>query len=434
MKNAENELNEKYLQTFDTIFPVYYAFDNILCNISEKNELDFHNLLNDDPHRILIFEPKRNILMSNSNYTTRRFAFSSEANGFISAEKAKINILTEFLNAKLDESNSKKKSLISLMKEYGFLLPITTYERISYDDIVQLIKRLKITVELLDALSKKEICDYEKILALTMTLLLATPIEIRLHGFTYTSYVNDYYRLIHTDNLYLYHNNSLGFYKGEYEKSEKLMTELVSILHNNDNTFCSEEYKINLYDKYEEKELKKSDEIAELETTNIEDNIRNKLYYTNKILFDICQNTDNIKKDILKIVFFINYYEENVGEMKSCTKDKVVHYGTPNLEKFTDEMKKELLGIAKNLVAQEINHNIKDLQPYFDAAKCQFTWKFNSLLEALYFSLSFHHGAMKMYRCCPKCNDYFLINRSNEKKMYCENCRDKKKSNKSKTN
>ena len=95
-----------------------------------------------------------------------------------------------------------------------------------------------------------------------------------------------------------------------------------------------------------------------------------------------------VDDDILRttIDFYYNY-QKKVGVIKDITINKISHHASPKYENFSDEMKAALLKIAKATLSDEINANLQGISPQFNSDTLSPSWRLNSLLEALYFSV-----------------------------------------------
>lgn len=92
-------------------------------------------------------------------------------------------------------------------------------------------------------------------------------------------------------------------------------------------------------------------------------------------------------------------------------------------ENFSDDMKEMLVKIARIVISEEINANLKNICPQLEINALAPTWKLNSLLEALYFSVFYMKPGVELYKECenPNCKHekYFLINATVTNKKYC---------------
>lgn len=84
-------------------------------------------------------------------------------------------------------------------------------------------------------------------------------------------------------------------------------------------------------------------------------------------------------------------------------------------------MKVAVIEIAKFLIKEEINYNIKDIHPVYNPETMTPSWKVDSLLSAVYFSIFYLKPDLELYRPCdnPRCGRYFLVNTTSTRKRFC---------------
>ena len=103
-----------------------------------------------------------------------------------------------------------------------------------------------------------------------------------------------------------------------------------------------------------------------------------------------------------------------------------------NYDNINEDMRDALIKIATDVVKTEINYNIQNVTVQFDPLNTHcLKIKFNTLLEALYYSLAFCYKADKTYKRCEKCDTFFLISLGDSKRTNCGNKRDHNKKSKS---
>lgn len=92
-----------------------------------------------------------------------------------------------------------------------------------------------------------------------------------------------------------------------------------------------------------------------------------------------------------------------------------------NSNNFSEIMKVAVIEIAKFLIKEEINYNIKDIHPVYDPETMTPSWKVDSLLSAVYFSIFYLKPDLELYRPCdnPRCGRYFLVNTTSTRKRFC---------------
>ena len=98
----------------------------------------------------------------------------------------------------------------------------------------------------------------------------------------------------------------------------------------------------------------------------------------------------------------------------------VLHDGENGIV-YHDRTKAAALSFAQYTIGEEINHHLTGIHPEYNAETMEPTWKVDSLMGALYFSLFYLRSKTELYRPCgnPKCNNYFLVKSTSSKTKYC---------------
>ena len=139
------------------------------------------------------------------------------------------------------------------------------------------------------------------------------------------------------------------------------------------------------------------------------------------------------RKD-LRIASFIQAYSLGVGLIEGCSVKGIKHQDEEktNYDNINEDMRDALIKIATDVVKTEINYNIQNVTVQFNPLDTHcLKIKFNTLLEALYYSLAFCYKADKTYKRCEKCDTFFLISLGDSKRTNCGNKRDHNKNSKS---
>lgn len=241
------------------------------------------------------------------------------------------------------------------------------------------------------------------------------------------------------------------------EGEEKSDTEMIEAENSKENKEESDSEMIEAENSKENKEesvtemieaenSKESEEESDFEKIKADLNINDvnhvgSLYYQNNALFFNFENLENNIHD-LKIIVFMKLYFEQVGIVKGCIEkvadienvtencaaDKRIvtqleYVGKPDLKKFTPKMKEALIIIAKKVICDEIEHNIKNIRPSFDLEK-GLSLRVNTLLEAMYYSLLLNYKQGQGYRRCTRCYEYFLMSLTDNKRKNCGSRKD----------
>lgn len=451
------------------------SFDNTLCNISEEERFDFWNLLYNDMSQKILITPKHDTSKICCDsirgivpvFSTRRFEFDDDAHTLVplKSEKDVVKLFLNIINKKKakdakgnverikDDPEKTKKNLFNFIKNYGFFFHITDDEYIEYGKMICLIERFSILVDLIHEISLNLDNDnyYQTILALVLKLLLSKPVEIKLQNYTYRSCVHNYYELINGPYHLKTDSNRLGSWgtNSDDDKYGSYETKISGDELNEIFEGCFPE--ISEKENEETENSKESEEESDLEKIKADLNINDvnhvgSLYYQNNALFFNFENLEN-NIDDLKIIVFMKLYFEQVGIVKGCIEkvadienvtencaaDKRIvtqleYVGKPDLKKFTPKMKEALIIIAKKVIYDEIEHNIKNIRPSFDLEK-GLSLRVNTLLEAMYYSLLLNYKQGQGYRRCTRCYEYFLMSLTDNKRKNCGSRKDYNKKN-----
>lgn len=451
------------------------SFDNTLCNISEEERFDFWNLLYNDMSQKILITPKHDTSKICCDsirgivpvFSTRRFEFDDDAHTLVplKSEKDVVKLFLNIINKKKakdakgnverikDDPEKTKKNLFNFIKNYGFFFHITDDEYIEYGKMICLIERFSILVDLIHEISLNLDNDnyYQTILALVLKLLLSKPVEIKLQNYTYRSCVHNYYELINGPYHLKTDSNRLGSWgtNSDDDKYGSYETKISGDELNEIFEGCFPE--ISEKENEETENSKESEEESDLEKIKADLNINDvnhvgSLYYQNNALFFNFENLEN-NIDDLKIIVFMKLYFEQVGIVKGCIEkvadienvtencaaDKRIvtqleYVGKPDLKKFTPKMKEALIIIAKKVICDEIEHNIKNIRPSFDLEK-GLSLRVNTLLEAMYYSLLLNYKQGQGYRRCTRCYEYFLMSLTDNKRKNCGSRKDYNKKN-----
>ena len=446
------------------------SFDNTLCNISEEERFDFLNLLYNDMSQKILITPKHDTSKIRFDLirgivpaiSTRRFEFNDDAHTLVplKSEKDVVKLFLNIINKKKakdakrnverikDDPEKTRKNLFTFIKNYGFFFPITDDEYIEYGKIICLIERFSILVDLIHEISLNLDNDnyYQTILALVLKLLLSKPVEIKLQNYTYRSCVHNYYDLINGPYHLKTDSSRLGSW-GTNSDDDKYGSYETKISNDELNEIFEECFpEISEKENEEAENSKENKEESDTETIKADLNINDvnhvgSLYYQNNALFF---NFENLKNNVddLKIIVFMKLYFEQVGIVKGCIEkvadienvtencaaDKRIvtqleYVGKPDLKKFTPKMKEALIIIAKKVICDEIEHNIKNIRPSFDLEK-GLSLRVNTLLEAMYYSLLLNYKQGQGYRRCTRCYEYFLMSLTDNKRKNCGSRKD----------
>lgn len=342
-------------------------------------------------------DSKNVLTISSNNYEKKYFSFSGNDGLCLTTEFGSIiqpNILEKFLSL---PSNSAK-ALLQFFDEYGYFFKITPNESniVDFNQLIQVTYHIKAALLLMNALQNTTI-DYEKVLHLTLFLLLSPKIKMRV--------------------------TEKQTYNGFHDTILDIIDSVIATTEDSDYITIDNEDYYQIPDiVYGETYNLRVDEYEDISTgeqfmysyPGIDDARYRRITIAYK-------NSHNIPKFQRLIIDFIFHFMNTNGVIKNVTFDKGVEfYGNANY-KLDNRMKQALISIAKYILAQEINHHVSKMKPIYNPVTMEPSWKAPNLLTALYFSLFYMKPKSEIYRKCanPSCKNLFLVKTSNSRKKYC---------------
>ncbi|OCA97842.1 CGNR zinc finger domain-containing protein [Clostridium beijerinckii] len=294
--------------------------------------------------------------------------------------------------------NKKPTFLYDFFNSNGFLFPISAYgyEAVDAGVLFEIINRIKSTVELMTAVSEIK-KDYQKILHLTLDLMLSSPVQLQIESMPipYTTCLHSFSNVIASVSSFALSSDRKqeAFNKDTYTVQDTIYPP----------TF---ELDINYY----------NDIIGGYLTS---------VYGSNSPLFkSIVQLYCNYPGNQIerKTIDFLFHYQRNVGIINTFDAyNGLTYFSEPNFSNFSATMKESLIEIAKFVLGEEINANLFGIHPVYNADTMAPSWKVDSLLSAIYFSIFYLKPDMELYRPCdnPRCGRYFLVKTTSTKTKFC---------------
>lgn len=278
-------------------------------------------------------------------------------------------------------TNKPTKELVSFLEDNGFLFPIcaNTYEKFDEASLYGIIKRLKMTVELMTAANEIK-KNYKKICDLTISLLFSENITIK------TDSMKESYSSCHHSYIDVLMNPPTQL---SYARQQE--------------AFEGNTYTIN-------------DSVYSIYNLNIQD-------YNN--IIGGYAAVSNLQQDGLYhnvTSLFVNYEKQDMIKKIS---DFLFHFlydmNGDSSREFSDEMKRILIEIANHIIGEEINANLYGIHPVYNSETMTPSWKVDSLLCAAYFSIFYLKPDLELYRPCdnPRCGRYFLVKTTSTRNRFC---------------
>lgn len=378
MKKIEKKTEENFFTSN------VFTFESYSCHCEIEKGLN------------IIEEPTEIIKITTDKTQPIHFAFGSKVGLVrlnIDGSVAESNILGKLLAI----DSSKVENYFDFFKRNGFLLPVSqkNYDTIEKSELGCIINRLHATLLLISTITDMSRTSYEKIVRMIFYHLFSPIVHIETEdgAYKYTSSTHQYTRFLE-----------------KYKNAER------------------EE---RLYDTFNNEEFTFTDTLGTISlNADFVDGVLNRTLisceYENPLFRDVfttyCSHRTGKSKNMLLINDFVFHYLYEVGVIQYVDLDNI-HYvdGKVNKSNFNAQMKSRATEIAKFIIKEEIEANLKRVRPTYNIYKMEPTWTIDSLLSALYFGLFYMRPNMENYRRCanPKCGEFFLVPISSQKKKYC---------------
>lgn len=328
-----------------------------------------------------------------------RFAFASGDGLVRLANTGAIedgNVIGHFLSL----ASGRNEDIFEFYKKNGFLFPVSTaqYESFSHEMVWRLLLRFKATVQLMTALDGNTPA-WQTLLAPTFLLLMGDPVQIpaRDHAQAYESVVNGAIKT--TEKA-----TQLPDIDGSAEAYQKSTYTILDRVYTPTFELDSEIY-----------EDISSGFAVEFTRSGCSDLRFRNIVRTYRI-------ARNLPAEERLIIDFLFHFMMDVGILGSVDYiNGLDFYDAPHFEGMTAELATALESVARIVVRDEINHNIRHISPKYDTDRMVPSWEVPDLLSAMYFSLFFMRPGVEVYRECanPNCNVHFLVSTTATRNKYC---------------
>lgn len=293
------------------------------------------------------------------------------------------NILMDFISLPYGQEDK----LVAFFDKNGFIFetPTSEYSLYKADDLHGIIRRIKNTVEIITELQNEK-PNYGLLLQNCIYLLISERVIIDIADLSDTEKGNPII-IYRSCPFKLY--DLLGKAPGPDPESR---------------FFYDEEEYVYLFSKYE----------------------NSKKTYKDYLDYSIGLNflfSHDIHDELRKQVDFL-YKIIEISSIESIdTKNGVIFTKQISsiITLLTDELKENLIDIAKKIVKVEVDYNIKSIRASYDTGSFTSSWSVPNLLTALYFSIFFLNPNFEIVKKCnnPSCAYYFSVLKSNRRKKYC---------------
>ena len=305
------------------------------------------------------------------------------------------NILGKLLALPKDDVDKH----IEFIEKYGFLYPLPTniYTAVEASDLIDIINRIKSTIRLYSCINRK---DYKGVLIHVIYLLFAPVTELRIGDDVFLTCVHRFKNLLDSYNVF----------PDLSREPEVAANGTYSV----DDTFLGKKNTVDIcfYNA-----------VRSGSDTNLQGS-KDPWFKNLMAMYMGCKDMD---EETRYLIDFFYHFQTEVSVIKEVRYRGFKSYTTFSEDTLDDSFKNALLKIARIVVAEEINHNIRGIHPKYNGGKLTATWQVDTLIEALYFSIFYMRNG-EMYKECenPNCkrDRFFLVEATRTNKHYCcEQCR-----------
>ena len=365
-----------------------FELDSYAC----KCEKDIKNVVPGEP-------PETTLKMYSLSDHPIHFLYSDKDGLILTGKQGRViikNVLGQVLALKEDDADS----YIQLIQKVGFMLPISfeNYEAVDFTALVEIIKRIKATISLMNAIDGKTIYEHIRMFKAMTFLLYRDPVRIDLEGGTYVSCEHELNTLLH---------NSMPprDFRGD---NDSLLDNGNFIINDSISPTGKAEISRDLFNQIQMGDYGTVPGQGSSEYRN---------------LFFAYTSALKEQSDWGFVVDFYINYQNQVGIIDRVDLDEITYYDAKAGFSLSEELKEALPKVARQLLSVEINHNISNIHMQYDGERLAPRWQINTLLQALYFAIFYMKPGVKMYKRCanPNCKRdvYFLTDRTKTNKEYC---------------
>lgn len=273
---------------------------------------------------------------------------------------------------------------IEFIEKYGFLYPLpeNEYTAIEASDLMAIINRIKSTIRLYSYINKK---DYRGVLVHVVYLLYAPVTKLRIGDDVFSTCTHRFKILLDSYNLFpdLSREPEVAA-NGTYSVDDAFLGKKNAI-------------DIGFYNA-----------VRSGSDTNLQGS-KDPWFKNLMAMYMGCKNGD---EETRFLIDFFYHLQTEVSVIKEVHFGSFKSYTTFSEDALDDSFKNALLKIARIVVAEEINHNIRGIHPKYNGGKLTATWQVDTLIEALYFSIFYMRNG-EMYKECenPNCkrDRFFMV-------------------------
>lgn len=305
------------------------------------------------------------------------------------------NILGKLLALPKDDVDKH----IAFIEKYGFLypLPANEYTAVEASDLIDIINRIKSTIRLYSCINKK---DYKGVLIHVVYLLFASVTELRIGDDVFSTCSHHFKNLLDSYNLF-----------PDFSREPEVAA---NGTYSVDDAFLGKKNAVDI-------------SFYNAVRSGADTNLQGSKDPWFKNLMAMYMGCKDVDEEARYLIDFFYHLQTEVSVIKEVHYGGFKSYTTFSEDALDDSFKNALLKIAKIVVAEEINHNIRGIHPKYNGGKLTATWQVDTLIGALYFSIFYMRNG-EMYKECenPNCkrDRFFLVEATRTNKHYCcEQCR-----------
>ena len=305
------------------------------------------------------------------------------------------NILGKLLALPKDDVDKH----IAFIEKYGFLypLPANEYTAVEASDLIDIINRIKSTIRLYSCINKK---DYKGVLIHVVYLLFASVTELRIGDDVFSTCSHHFKDLLDSYNLF-----------PDFSREPEVAA---NGTYSVDDAFLGKKNAVDI-------------SFYNAVRSGADTNLQGSKDPWFKNLMAMYMGCKDVDEEARYLIDFFYHLQTEVSVIKEVHYGGFKSYTTFSEDALDDSFKNALLKIAKIVVAEEINHNIRGIHPKYNGGKLTATWQVDTLIGALYFSIFYMRNG-EMYKECenPNCkrDRFFLVEATRTNKHYCcEQCR-----------
>ena len=288
---------------------------------------------------------------------------------------------------------------IEFIEKYGFLYPLpeNEYTAIEASDLMDIIDRIKATIRLYSCINKK---DYRGVLVHVIYLLFAPVTVLRIGDDVFSTFSHRFKNLLASYNLF----------PDLSREPEVAANGTYSV----DDAFLGKKNAV---------DISFYNAVRSGTNTNLQGS-KDPWFKNLMAMYIGCNDVD---EETRFLIDFFYHFQTEVSVIKEVHFGSFKSYTTFSEEVLDDSFKNALLKIARIVVAEEINYNIRGIHPKYNGGRLTATWQVDTLIEALYFSIFYMRNGT-MYKECenPNCkkDKFFPVAATRTNKHYCCNqCR-----------